>query len=148
MLTMVRLLVVPLLLAMCTNNTGPSNRPPAPAPTAPVVDPPTPTPTAPVADPAPPAPPPVADPPAPATTAPTTAPAAPACINRGTAPRADGGQDSCYPYLCRAGACLTRCKDRSDCAGAQVPAELATLGWPLECQPSGECTPMDPDKVH
>jgi outer membrane protein OmpA-like peptidoglycan-associated protein len=69
------------------------------------------------------------------------------CIGDHTSRGADGEQ-RCYPYLCRAGACLTRCVDRSECAGAQVPAELATKGWPLECMPSGECTPMPPDKVH
>lgn len=71
-----------------------------------------------------------------------------ACIDQRTLRGVGGEQHDCYPYLCRAGACLKRCEHRRDCAGAQEPSELATMGWPLECMPSGECTPMPPDKVH
>lgn len=69
------------------------------------------------------------------------------CVDRHTRRTAGGAPQDCYPYVCRAGACLTRCDDRRDCAGAQDPSELATQGWPLECMPGGACTPMHPDKV-
>ena len=70
------------------------------------------------------------------------------CVDRRTARRADGGTENCYPYACRAGACLKSCREMKDCAGAHVPGEMASEGWPLECMPSGQCTPMHPDKVH
>ncbi|WAS97179.1 OmpA family protein [Nannocystis punicea] len=85
---------------------------------------------------------------------PTATPATPPslgpaeCLDRKTVRQADGALADCYPYVCRAGACLTRCDERTDCAGAQTLGEMSEQGWPLECMPSGECTPMHPDKVH
>jgi outer membrane protein OmpA-like peptidoglycan-associated protein len=69
------------------------------------------------------------------------------CLDRRTLLRIGGTHQDCYPYVCRTGRCLTRCDDRRDCAGAQDPSELASQGWPLECMPGGDCTPMHPDKV-
>lgn len=69
------------------------------------------------------------------------------CLGRHTLQLVAGTRQDCYPYVCRAGRCLNRCDDRRDCAGAQDPSELAAQGWPLECMPAGECTPMPPDKV-
>jgi outer membrane protein OmpA-like peptidoglycan-associated protein len=69
------------------------------------------------------------------------------CTDRRTVLRPDGGTDDCYPFVCRAGACLTRCAAMTDCAGAHTRAEFPAEGWPLECMPSGQCTPMPPDKV-
>lgn len=69
------------------------------------------------------------------------------CVDRRTVRRADGSTESCYPYACRAGACLRRCAAMTDCGGAHHPGELQAEGWPLECMPSGECTPMPPEKV-
>jgi len=68
------------------------------------------------------------------------------CINFRTARGADGGEVDCYPYRCRNGRCLTRCKSMADCAGAQRPQDIAKEGWPLECL--DECVPMHPDKVN
>lgn len=80
------------------------------------------------------------------------APAAPrpgevVCLDRRTLRRAGGELQNCYPYACRAGRCLERCAAMTDCAGAHHPGELRTEGWPLECMPSGQCTPMPPEKV-
>lgn len=69
------------------------------------------------------------------------------CTDRRTLRRADGTTQDCYPYVCRAGACLTRCDAMTDCAGAHTRAEFPAQGWPLECMPGGQCTPMPPDKV-
>jgi outer membrane protein OmpA-like peptidoglycan-associated protein len=69
------------------------------------------------------------------------------CTDRRTLRRPDGRTDDCYPYVCRAGACLTRCAAMTDCAGAHTRAEFPAEGWPLECMPGGQCTPMPPDKV-
>lgn len=69
------------------------------------------------------------------------------CLDRRTLHRGDGTLQNCYPYACRAGRCLERCAAMTDCAGAHHPGELASEGWPLECMPSGQCTPMPPEKV-
>ena len=71
-----------------------------------------------------------------------------ACVDRGSARAADGAVRSCYPYLCTAGQCGTRCRDRAECAGSQTPGELERGGgWPLEWVLS-KCVPMPPEKVH
>lgn len=118
MAQMLRLLLGPLLAAACS--TRAADPPTSPPPT-----------TTPIA----------ASPTSPPTSAQSE------CIADHTARDADG-EHRCYPYLCRAGACLTRCVDHNDCAGARTPAQLATRDWPLECMPSGACTPMSPDELH
>lgn len=79
---------------------------------------------------------------------PEARPAAATCVDRRTLRAADGSTTNCYPYACRDGACLRRCASMTECGGAHHPGELAREGWPLECMPSGECTPMPPEKVH
>lgn len=134
-----RTLLGTLLAALCTT-CAPAPAASAPAPPAP----------APSAEPAPtivePAPTIVEPEPGPAPSA--ASPDSPVtCTDRRTLRRADGSTDDCYPYVCRAGACLTRCAAMTDCAGAHNRAEFPAEGWPLECMPSGQCTPMPPDKV-
>jgi hypothetical protein len=65
---------------------------------------------------------------------------------------------NCYPYRCRAGACLTKCRTSDDCIpSSRGPAEFAAgKGWPILCggdapPPPGktsECLPLSPEQVH
>lgn len=70
-----------------------------------------------------------------------------ACASRATVKMPNGSTVSCYPYVCRNGACLKSCRSELDCAGAHSPAEMAKHGYPLECMPSGRCVPMPPEKL-
>lgn len=77
-----------------------------------------------------------------------SAPVPAGCVSFRQAPGPGGAPLECYPYRCRAGRCLKKCTAMADCAGATSPAEMPLYGYPLECMPSGECTPMHPAKLH
>lgn len=64
---------------------------------------------------------------------------------------------SCYPYRCRKGACLTRCKNTDDCVPSAKPGEsLWKKGWPILCGghvapgpgETAACLPLRREDVH
>jgi hypothetical protein len=63
----------------------------------------------------------------------------------------------CYPYRCRAGRCLDRCRSNDDCVPSAKPGEsLYVKGWPILCGghvppaqgKTAECLPLSPEDVH
>jgi hypothetical protein len=70
---------------------------------------------------------------------------------------ANGEVSSCYPYRCRANACLRRCKTTDDCVPSAKPGESTYVkGWPILCGghvapaagKTAECLPLPPHDVH